>query len=112
VKSLKKIKSKQEIYYDVGITYSSNNIFYTSIVFNNTSAHNYKYDQAKRRKGIRLITADLKNNDIQSARNNLVSSKIWLDAAIMECNGESYEIFMDYKTRLLPKVENILKDME
>ena len=66
----------------------------------------------KATKGIRLITADLKNNDIQGARNNLVSSKIWLDAAIMECNGESYEIFMDYKTRLLPKVENILKDME
>ena len=66
----------------------------------------------KATKGIRLIIADLKNNDIQSARMNLVSSKIWLDAAIMECNGESYEIFMDYKTRLLPKVENILKDME
>mgnify|MGYP003590228181 FL=1 len=66
----------------------------------------------KATKGIRLITADLKNNDIQSARNNLVSSKIWLDAAIMECNGESYEIFMDYKTRLLPKVENILRGME
>ena len=66
----------------------------------------------KATKGIRLITADLKNNDIQSARNNLVSTKIWLDAAIMECNGESYEIFMDYKTRLLPKVEKILKDME
>ena len=66
----------------------------------------------KATKGIRLITADLKNNDVQSARNNLVSTKIWLDAAIMECNGESYEIFMDYKTRLLPKVENILKDME
>ena len=66
----------------------------------------------KATKGIRLITADLKNQDVQSARNNLVSSKIWLDAAIMECNGESYEIFMDYKTRLLPKVENILKDME
>ena len=66
----------------------------------------------KTTKGIRLITADLKNNDIQSARNNLVSTKIWLDAAIMECNGESYEIFMDYKTRILPKVENILKDME
>ena len=63
-------------------------------------------------KGIRLVTADLKNQDVQSARNNLVSSKIWLDAAIMECNGESYEIFMDYKTRILPKVENILKDME
>ena len=66
----------------------------------------------KATKGIRLITADLKNNDIQSARNNLVSSKIWLDAAIMECNGESYEIFMDYKTRILPKVENILRGME
>ena len=66
----------------------------------------------KATKGIRLITADLKNQDVQSARNNLVSSKIWLDAAIMECNGESYEIFMDYKTRLLPKVENILKDMK
>ena len=66
----------------------------------------------KATKGIRLITADLKNNDIQGARNNLVSSKIWLDAAIMECNDESYEIFMDYKTRLLPKVENILKDMK
>ena len=63
-------------------------------------------------KGIRLVTADLKNQDVQSARNNLVSSKIWLDAAIMECNGESYEIFMDYKTRLLPKVENILRGME
>lgn len=63
-------------------------------------------------KGLRLVTADLKNNDIQGARNNLVSTKIWLDAAIMECNGESYEIFMDYKTRLLPKVEKILKDME
>lgn len=63
-------------------------------------------------KGIRLVTADLKDNDIQGARNNLVSSKIWLDAAIMECNGESYEIFMDYKTRILPKVEKILKDME
>lgn len=63
-------------------------------------------------KGIRLVTADLKNNDIQGARNNLVSTKIWLDAAIMECNGESYEIFMDYKTRILPKVENILKGME
>ena len=66
----------------------------------------------KATKGIRLITADLKNQDVQSARNNLVSSKIWLDAAIMECNGESYVIFMDYKTRLLPKVENILKEME
>lgn len=66
----------------------------------------------KATKGIRLVTADLKNQDVQGARNNLVSSKIWLDAAIMECNGESYEIFMDYKTRLLPKVENILKDME
>lgn len=66
----------------------------------------------KATKGIRLITADLKNNDVQSARNNLVSTKIWLDAAIMECNGESYELFMDYKTRILPKVENILKDME
>ena len=66
----------------------------------------------KATKGIRLVTADLKNNDVQSARNNLVSTKIWLDAAIMECNGESYEIFMDYKTRILPKVENILKDME
>ena len=66
----------------------------------------------KATKGIRLIIADLKNSDVQSARNNLVSTKIWLDAAIMECNGESYEIFMDYKTRLLPKVENILKDME
>ena len=66
----------------------------------------------KATKGIRLITADLKNDDIQGARNNLVSSKIWLDAAIMECNGVSYEICMDYKTRLLPKVENILKDME
>ena len=63
-------------------------------------------------KGIRLVTADLKNNDIQGARNNLVSFKIWLDAAIMECNEESYEIFMDYKTRILPKVEKILKDME
>ena len=63
-------------------------------------------------KGLRLVTADLKNQDVQSARNNLVSTKIWLDAAIMECNGESYEIFMDYKTRLLPKVEKILKDME
>ena len=63
-------------------------------------------------KGIRLVTADLKNQDVQSARNNLVSSKIWLDAAIMECNGESYEIFMDYKTRILPKVENILRGME
>ena len=63
-------------------------------------------------KGIRLVTADLKNNDVQNARNNLVSTKIWLDAAIMECNGESYEIFMDYKTRLLPKVENILRGME
>ena len=66
----------------------------------------------KATKGIRLVIADLKNNDFQGARNNLVSSKIWLDAAIMECNGESYEIFMDYKTRILPKVENILKDME
>ena len=66
----------------------------------------------KATKGIRLITADLKNNDIQGAKNNLVSSKIWLDAAIMECNGESYETFMDYKTRILPKVENILKGME
>ena len=66
----------------------------------------------KATKAIRLVTADLKNNDIQGARNNLVSSKIWLDAAIMECNGESYEIFMDYKTRLLPKVENILRGME
>ena len=66
----------------------------------------------KTTKGIRLVTADLKNQDVQGARNNLVSTKIWLDAAIMECNGESYEIFMDYKTRLLPKVENILKDME
>lgn len=66
----------------------------------------------KTTKGIRLITADLKNSDVQSARNNLVSTKIWLDAAIMECNGESYELFMDYKTRILPKVENILKDME
>ena len=66
----------------------------------------------KATKGIRLITADLKNSDVQSARNNLVSTKIWLDAAIMECNGESYEIFMDYKTRLLPKVENILRGME
>ena len=63
-------------------------------------------------KGIRLVTADLENRDVQGARNNLVSTKIWLDAAIMECNGESYEIFMDYKTRILPKVENILKDME
>ena len=66
----------------------------------------------KATKGIRLITADLKNNDIQGARNNLVSSKIWLDAAIMECNGESYDILMDYKTRILPKVENILRGME
>lgn len=66
----------------------------------------------KATKGIRLITADLKNEDVQGARNNLASSKIWLDAAIMECNGESYEIFMDYKIRLLPKVEKILKDME
>ena len=66
----------------------------------------------KAAKGIRLVTADLENRDVQGARNNLVSSKIWLDAAIMECNGESYEIFMDYKTRILPKVENILKGME
>ena len=66
----------------------------------------------KTTKGIRLVMADLKNNDSQSARNNLVSSKIWLDAAIMECNGESYDILMDYKTRLLPKVENILRGME
>ena len=63
-------------------------------------------------KGIRLVTADLKNNDIQGARNNLVSTKIWLDAAIMECSGESYDILMDYKTRILPKVENILRGME
>ena len=66
----------------------------------------------KATKGIRLIIADLENNDIQGARNNLVSTKIWLDAAIMECNGEAYKIFMDYKIRLLPKVEKILKDME
>ena len=63
-------------------------------------------------KGIRLVIADLKNNDIQGARNNLVSTKIWLDAAIMECNGESYDILMDYKTRILPKVENILRGIE
>ena len=66
----------------------------------------------KATKAIRLVTADLENRDIQGARNNLVSSKIWLDAAIMKCSGESYEIFMDYKTRLLPKVENILRGME
>lgn len=66
----------------------------------------------KATKGIRLITADLENRDVQSARSNLVSSKIWLDAAIIECNGESYELFMNYKTRILPKVENILRGME
>ena len=63
-------------------------------------------------KGLKLIIADIKNNDGQSARMNLASVKVWLDATIMECNGESYELFMDHKTRILPKVENILKDME
>lgn len=63
----------------------------------------------KANKAMKLVSIDSVNLDAMSMRNNLSTAKVYLNLALMECDGKLYDLLLQYKTKIVPDYERMLK---
>lgn len=61
-------------------------------------------------KSIEIMIIDLKNNDINSLRVNYEYFKVWIDMAIMNCDGAMYYFLLDTKSKMAVSIGSALNE--
>lgn len=61
-------------------------------------------------KSIEIMIIDLKNNDIDSLRVNYETFKVWVNMAIMNCDGAMHYFLLDIKSKMAVDIGGILHE--
>lgn len=61
-------------------------------------------------KSIEIMLVDFKNNDIDSLRVNYEYFKVWIDMAIMNCDGAMYYFLLDTKSKMAVSIGSVLNE--
>lgn len=61
-------------------------------------------------KSIEIMLVDFKNNDIDSLRVNYEYFKVWIDMAIMNCDGAMYHFLLDTKSKMAVSIGSVLNE--